>query len=53
MFYGCGGLTSGFIDAGYDLLSIKDYDLPSSKSYDRNFGASKGLSICSYPLKNS
>lgn len=45
MFCGCGGLTAGFIDAGYELLFGIDHDLPSLKTYAHNFGSGRGAQI--------
>jgi len=45
MFCGCGGLSAGFKDAGYDLLVGIDHDLPSLETYNKNFGSGKGVSI--------
>ena len=45
MFCGCGGLTSGFKDAGFELLFGIDHDIPSLKTFSHNFGSDKGLKI--------
>ena len=45
MFCGCGGLSQGFYDAGYEVLFGIDHDKPSLATYDANFGPGKGLSI--------
>lgn len=45
MFCGCGGLSQGFVDAGYEALFGVDYDEPSLKSYSENFGEAKGVKI--------
>ena len=45
MFCGCGGLSQGFHDAGYEVLFGIDHDKPSLSTYDANFGHGKGASI--------
>ena len=45
MFCGCGGLTAGFQDAGFELLFGIDHDLPSLKTYSHNFGDGRGAQI--------
>lgn len=45
MFCGCGGLTSGFQDAGFELLFGIDNDLPSLNTYSHNFGQGRGVQI--------
>ena len=45
VFCGCGGLTAGFTDAGYDLLFGIDHDTPSLATYERNFGKDRGLKL--------
>ena len=45
MFCGCGGITAGLQDAGFELLFGIDHDIPSLKTYEHNFGAGKSASI--------
>jgi DNA (cytosine-5)-methyltransferase 1 len=45
MFCGCGGMTAGIKDAGFELLFGIDNDSPSLKTYNHNFGKNKGLDI--------
>jgi site-specific DNA-cytosine methylase len=45
MFCGCGGLTQGFVDAGYEVLFGVDHDEPSLSSYSKNFGEGKGVKV--------
>lgn len=45
MFCGCGGLSSGFQDAGFELLFGIDHDLPSLNTYSHNFGEGRGVAI--------
>jgi DNA (cytosine-5)-methyltransferase 1 len=37
MFCGCGGLSKGFLDAGYKILLGIDNDKPSLETYSNNF----------------
>jgi DNA (cytosine-5)-methyltransferase 1 len=45
MFCGCGGMSAGFKDAGFELLFGIDHDFPSLNTYEHNFGKGKGISI--------
>ena len=45
MFCGCGGLSRGFKDAGFDVLFGIDHDVPSLSTYEHNFGEGKGVRI--------
>ena len=45
MFCGCGGITAGLQDAGFELLFGIDRDIPSLKTYEHNFGSGKAASI--------
>ncbi len=45
MFCGCGGLSQGFKDAGFEVLFGVDHDIPSLITYDANFGIGKGKNI--------
>lgn len=45
MFCGCGGMTAGLIDAGFELLFGIDNDAPSLKTYEHNFGNGKGVML--------
>lgn len=37
LFCGCGGITQGFVDAGYKLLLGIDHDQPSIDTFNKNF----------------
>jgi DNA (cytosine-5)-methyltransferase 1 len=45
MFCGCGGMSVGFQDAGFELLFGVDHDKPSLDTYNHNFGKEKGVSL--------
>ena len=45
MFCGCGGLSQGFKDAGFEVLFGIDHDAPSLSTYDHNFGEGRGAKI--------
>jgi DNA (cytosine-5)-methyltransferase 1 len=45
MFCGCGGLTAGFQDAGFEPLLGIDHDPSSIETYNLNFGKNKGAKI--------
>jgi len=45
MFCGCGGLSQGFQDAGFEVLFGIDHDAPSLSTYEHNFGEGKGVLI--------
>lgn len=51
MFCGCGGISAGFQDAGYDLLFGIDHDLPSLNTYETNFGRGKAAFIDLFDAK--
>jgi len=45
MFCGCGGMSAGFKDAGFDLLFGIDHDKASLDTFNHNFGQGKGIAI--------
>jgi DNA (cytosine-5)-methyltransferase 1 len=45
MFCGCGGLSQGFKDAGFEVLFGIDNDAPSLTTYEHNFGNGRGARI--------
>lgn len=38
LFAGCGGMTRGFVDAGFDLVGAIEYDHAAASTYAANFG---------------
>lgn len=45
MFCGCGGLSKGFIDAGYKVLAGIDKEVSALKTFELNHDGAKGLNI--------
>lgn len=45
LFSGCGGLSKGFLDAGYDVILGVDNDKPSLETFKANHGHSKALNV--------
>jgi len=45
MFCGCGGLSKGFIDAGYKVLAGIDIEISALKTFELNHDGAKGLNI--------
>ncbi len=43
LFSGCGGLSKGFLDAGFDVVLGVDNDAPSLETFQANHGHSKVL----------
>ena len=39
LFAGCGGMTAGFVSAGYDPILSVEWDLQAAATYAANFGA--------------
>ena len=52
LFCGCGGLSKGFLDAGYDVLLGIDFDDAALKSFELNHGNAKALKLDLFDLKN-
>lgn len=44
LFSGCGGLSKGFLDAGYHLILGVDNNLPALKTYKKNIHGAKAMS---------
>lgn len=45
LFSGAGGLSRGFLDAGYDVLIGVDFDDAALKSFENNHGHAKALKL--------
>ncbi len=45
LFCGCGGLSKGFLDAGYDVVLGVDNDKPSLETYRQNFTSAVAAEI--------
>ena len=45
LFSGCGGLSRGFIDAGYEIILGVDNDEAALKTFKKNHGGAKAINI--------
>jgi DNA (cytosine-5)-methyltransferase 1 len=45
LFSGCGGLSKGFMDAGYDVVLGVDHDAASLETFKLNHGHSKAMQL--------
>lgn len=45
LFCGCGGLSRGFMDAGYNVLLGIDFDEAALNSFEKNHGNAKALKL--------
>ncbi len=45
LFSGCGGLSYGFIEAGFDVVAGLDHDAPSLDTFELNHSTSKTLLV--------
>ena len=45
LFCGCGGLSKGFLDAGYNVLLGIDFDEAALKTFSMNHGNAKALKL--------
>jgi DNA (cytosine-5)-methyltransferase 1 len=52
LFSGCGGLSKGFLDAGYDILLGVDHDKDSLKTFKLNHKDSKVLELDLFDKSN-
>ncbi len=43
LFAGCGGLSKGFIDAGYNIIVGVDNDQAALNTFEKNHNGAKGL----------
>lgn len=42
LFCGCGGLSEGFRQAGYDIIAGIDFNKTAIETYSKNFGENTG-----------
>lgn len=45
LFCGCGGLSKGFEEAGYDILAGVDFDRPALDTFRKNHKSAQGLQL--------
>lgn len=45
LFCGCGGLSKGFEQAGYEILLGADFDRPALRTFEKNHKGAKGLEL--------
>ena len=45
LFCGCGGLSKGFLDAGYNVLLGIDFDDAALETFQKNHGSAKALKL--------
>ena len=43
LFCGCGGLSEGFRQAGYNIVGGIDFNKPAIETFNHNFEGAKGL----------
>ena len=48
LFCGAGGLSRGFLDAGYDVVLGVDYDDAALETFQKNHGKTKALKLDLY-----
>lgn len=52
LFSGAGGLSKGFLDAGFDVVLGIDFDDSALKTFENNHGSAKALKLDLYNLEN-
>ena len=52
LFSGAGGLSKGFLDAGYDVVLGIDFDDSALKTFENNHGSAKALKLDLFNLDN-
>lgn len=45
LFCGAGGLSRGFLDAGFDVVLGVDFDAPSLQTFEANHGSAKAMKL--------
>lgn len=52
LFCGAGGLSKGFLDAGYDVVLGIDYDDPALETFQKNHGSATAMKLDLYNHEN-
>ena len=52
LFCGAGGLSRGFLDAGFDVVLGVDFDEPSLKTFESNHGDAKAMKLDLFDHQN-
>ena len=52
LFSGAGGLSKGFLDAGYDVVLGIDFDDSALKTFEKNHGSAQALKLDLFNLEN-
>ena len=52
LFCGAGGLSKGFLDAGYDVVLGVDYDDAALETFQKNHGSAKAMKLDLYDHSN-
>ncbi len=52
LFCGAGGLSRGFLDAGFDVVLGVDFDEPSLKTFEANHGDAKAMKLDLFDHQN-
>lgn len=52
LFCGAGGLSKGFMDAGYDVVLGVDYDEPALETFQKNHGEATAMKLDLYDHSN-
>ena len=45
LFCGAGGLSKGFLDAGFNIVLGVDFDEPALRTFEANHGSAKALKL--------
>ena len=52
LFCGAGGLSRGFLDAGFDVVLGVDFDEPALRTFEANHGNAKALKLDLFDHQN-